>query len=109
MWELVQQSPLLNEFDVHNHIPVSTTTSSDDNILIEREGCKDDDDQKIDDGADSTHALGQVVAVVDLGQVAALKTGLDEGRTEPSDGGIGGSEGEAAEGNGGHQGFTVAF
>lgn len=105
----MQQSPFLDKLDVHDNIPVSTTTSSDNDILIERERYEYDDDQEVDDGADGAHALGQVVAVVNLGQVTALQTCLDEGQSEPSDGGIGGSKGQSAEGQGGYQRFAIAL
>lgn len=99
MRELMQQPPLLHILDVHDHVPVSATTSRDHYVLVERDENEDGKGKEVDDGANGTHALGQVLCAgtIDLGQVAALEAGADEDGTQPADHGIAGGEGEATE------------
>ena len=98
MRELMQQPPLLHILDVHDHVPISATTSRDHYVLVEGDENEDGKSKKVDDGADSAHALGQVLGAgtVGLGQVATLEAGADEDGAQPADHGVAGGEGEAA-------------
>lgn len=98
MRKLVQQSSLLHILDIHDHISISATTSGHHNVLVKGKRDEDHDDDQVDDGADGSHALRQLLLVVHLGHVAAPEAGANKGRAQPADHGVAGSKGEAAEG-----------
>lgn len=96
MREPMEEAALLDVLDLQDHITIASPTCGRHNVLVEGKGDEDDDDEQVDDGADSTHALRKLFFVV-FAHVDAFQASLDEGRTEPSNHGIAGAEGYAAE------------
>ena len=58
VWESAQEPPRLDVLDLDDEIPVAAAGRGGHDVLIEREGDEDDDDEEVDHGADGTHRLG---------------------------------------------------
>lgn len=105
----VQQTTLINVVKLDDDITIASTTGSGDNILVERKRDKHHDGEEVYGGADGAHALGDLVAVVDLAHVAAAKASLHKGRSEPADHGEAEGKGEHREAQEGDEGFAIAL
>lgn len=105
--ELVQEAALVDVLGVQDNVPVPAAAGGGNDVLVEGERGEDDDGEQVDDGADGAGALGDLPPV-GLGHVNALEPGLDEGRPQPADHGIGGGVGHAAEGERRNQGLALA-
>ena len=58
MWELVQEASQIDLLIRHDVVPVTTSARRRDDVLVEWERNKDDDDKEIDRGANSAHTFG---------------------------------------------------
>lgn len=76
MWELVQESALVDMLDLEDHIPIATTTSCRDDIFVKGKRNKDDDSENIDHGTDEACTLGNFPAH-SLGEVHPLEDLLE--------------------------------
>lgn len=62
MWELVQESALIDMLDLEDHVAIAATTCSCDNIFVKGKRDEDDDSENVDDGADEACTLGDLPA-----------------------------------------------
>jgi hypothetical protein len=93
----VKEPSLLNMLNMEDNITIAASTSSRHDILVERKRNEDNDDQKIDNSANASHALRDLSLVM-LAHVNSSQARLHKRRTQPSNHGIGGAERDAAEG-----------
>ena len=103
----MQESSRLNNLHLDDHISVPTSRCSSHDILIERKRNEHDDQKQVDNSADSTHSLGNLL-LIQFTHILALQPSLHEGGTQPSDHGIGGRERDAAEGQRRDERFAIA-
>jgi hypothetical protein len=97
MGEPMKEPPLLDMLHMKDNITVAASTSSRHDILVERKRNEDDDDQKIDNRADASHALRNLSLMM-LAHVDPSQAHFHERGTQPSNHGISGTECDTAEG-----------
>lgn len=107
MWKLVQKAAFIDMLCLQNDISIAASTRSGNNILEESGRNEEDDDKQVNNGANGAGAFWNFL-FVGFGHVDALQASLDKVGTGPHDQRIGGSEGEAAQSNGGNNGRALA-
>lgn len=96
MREPMKESPLLYILNLKYNITVSASAGSCHNILVERKRDEDDDDQKVDNSTNASHALRDF-ALVMFAHVDSPQARFHERWTQPSNHGISGTECNATE------------
>lgn len=83
----MQEPSLVRMVYLHHNIPIPSSTRRRNNVLVKRKRNENNHRNEIHGRAHGAHALWQLRAI-DLAQVAAPETGLDECRPEPPDHGV---------------------
>lgn len=93
----MQKPTLLNMLNMKHNVAVATSTGSCDDILVERKGNKDDNDEEIDNGANASHAFWDFPLMM-FAHVHSSQSRPHECRAKPSDHGVGGAECDTTQG-----------
>lgn len=108
MGEAVQEPARVGIHNLEDDVSIPAPGRRGHDVLVEGEGDEDDGDEQVDDGADGAHGLWDL-PLMHLAHVLALQAGLHKGRPQPADHGVGGGEGDAAEGQRGDERLAIAL
>jgi hypothetical protein len=87
----MQEPALLDMLDMQHNISIASTARRRHNVLVKRKRGENDDNQYVDDRTHGSHALRDFPSL-ELAQIHAFQSSLDEGRAKPPDHGIASAE-----------------
>ena len=108
VWETVEEATLLYVLHVEDDVSIAASACRRNDVLVERKGDENDDDEEINNCADAAHAFRDFLLVV-LAHVDTFQPSFHERWAQPSDHGVCGTEGDAAKGNRSNKRLPIAL